>query len=113
MNFLRLIPVILSIMLLGAHYYRAGFIPLVVIILASLFLLFIRQTWVVRVIQVELIIGGIEWFRTTFNLVMIRQSMNMPWIRLAVILGGVALLAFCSLLVFRSESLKKRYNLDR
>lgn len=112
MNFLRLLPVILSMMLLGAHYYRAGFIPLVVIIFASLFLLLIRQPWVVRVIQVELVIGGIEWVRTTFNLVMMRQSMNMPWIRLAIILGGVALFTVFSLLVFRSVSLKKRYSKD-
>ena len=112
MNFLRLIPVILSMMLLGAHFYRAGFIVLVVILFASLFLLFIRQTWIVRVIQVELVIGGLEWFRTTYNLVMMRQSMNMPWTRLAIILGGVALLTFCSSLVFRSKSLKKRYSKD-
>jgi len=112
MNFLRLIPVILSMMLLGAHFYRAGFIVLVVILFASLFLLFIRQTWIVRVIQVELVIGGLEWFRTTYNLVMMRQSMNMPWTRLAIILGGVALFTFCSSLVFRSKSLKKRYSKD-
>ena len=112
MNFLRLLPVILSMLLLGAHFYRAGFIVLVVILFASLFLLFIRQTWIVRVIQVELVIGGLEWFRTTYNLVMMRQSMNMPWTRLAIILGGVALFTFCSSLVFRSKSLKKRYSKD-
>jgi len=112
MNFLRLLPVILSMLLLGAHFYRAGFIVLVVILFASLFLLFIRQTWIVRVIQVELVIGGLEWFRTTYNLVMMRQSMNMPWTRLAIILGSVALFTFCSSLVFRSKSLKKRYSKD-
>jgi len=112
MNFLRLLPVILSMLLLGAHYYRAGFNVLVVIVFASLFLLLIRQPWIVRVIQVVLVVGGIEWLRTTYNLVMVRQSMNMSWIRLAIILGSVALLTFCSLLVFRSESLKKRYGKD-
>ena len=112
MNFLRLIPVILSMMLLSAHFYRAGFIVLVVILFASLFLLFIRQSWIVRVIQVELVIGGLEWFRTTYNLVMMRQSMNMPWTRLAIILGSVALLTFCSSLVFRSKFLKKRYSME-
>jgi general stress protein CsbA len=99
-------------MLLSAHFYRAGFIVLVVILFASLFLLFIRQSWIVRVIQVELVIGGLEWFRTTYNLVMMRQSMNMPWTRLAIILGSVALLTFCSSLVFRSKFLKKRYSMD-
>jgi hypothetical protein len=99
-------------MLLSAHFYRAGFIVLVVILFASLFLLFIRQSWIVRVIQVELVIGGLEWFRTTYNLVMMRQSMNMPWTRLAIILGSVALLTFCSSLVFRSKFLKKRYSME-
>ncbi len=112
MNFLRLLPVILSMLLLGAHYYRAGFIVLVVIVFASLFLLLIRQPWIVRVIQVELVVGGIEWVRSIFEYVDMRQEINRPWILLAIILGSVALLTFCSSLVFRSESLKKRYSKD-
>lgn len=113
MNIVRLLPVILSILLLSAHYFRAGFVVLVIVISSSLLLLLIRKPWVVRVIQVELVIGGIEWIRTTIHLVLMRQSMSMPWIRLAIILGSVSLLTFCSLLVFRSVSLRRRYGTER
>ena len=40
MNFLRLLPVILSFLLLGAHFYRAGLLPLTLLCVAVLFLLF-------------------------------------------------------------------------
>jgi len=112
MNFLRLIPVILSILLLCAHFLKAGLIVLVVIVFASLFLLFIRQPWIVRVIQVELVVGGIEWVRSLFEYVDMRQAMDRPWTLLAIILGSVALFTFCSSLVFRSKSLKRRYSKD-
>ena len=114
MNFLRLIPVILSILLLGAHFLYAGLPELVVIVFAitSLSLLFIRQPWIVRVIQFELVVGGIEWVRITFKYVGERLVENKPWMLLVIILGSVALITFCSSLVFRSESLKKRYSKD-
>ena len=111
MNFIKLLPVIISIAFLSAHYYRAGFLPLVIIISLSLLVLLVRQSWAVRVIQVELFIGGIEWIRTVYNLVMARQSMDMPWVRLALILGAVSLVSFCSICIFRAGSLKTRYRL--
>lgn len=104
MNFLKLIPVIISFLLLATHFYRAGIFPLVVICLILPLLLFIRQNWVARLSQVFLVIGALEWVRTLLNLVEIRQAMYMPWIRLAVITG-------LSALVFQSLSLKERYKL--
>jgi hypothetical protein len=112
MNFIRLLPVILSLLLLGAHYYRAGFIPVVAIMGAGVLMLLIRRPWAARIVQILLCVGGIEWIRTTFGLVMMRQSMGMPWVRLALILGGVALLSFCSVFIFRAGSVRRRYKLD-
>ena len=112
-NVIRLLPVIVSLLLLGAHYYRAGFIPLVAIMGTGVLILVIRQPWAARIVQVLLIIGGIEWVRTAFSLVMARQSMGMPWIRLSLILGGVALLAIGSLFIFRARAVQRRYKLDR
>lgn len=112
MNFVKLLPIIISIALLSAHYYRAGILPLVIIISLSLLVLLVRQSWAVRIIQVELFIGGMEWIRTVYSLVMARQSMDMPWIRMALILGTVSLVSFCSIFIFRARSLKTRYQLD-
>jgi len=41
-----------------------------------------------------------------------RSDLGEPWMRMAFILGGVALFTFGSLLVFRSPTLRARYGLD-
>ncbi len=110
MNFVRLLPVILSLLVLAAHFYRAGNLILVVLIAASPLLLLIRTSWIVRLIQVELLLGGIEWIRTAIKLVHIRQAHNLPWERLAIILGSVAAFTILSTLVFNLKGLKKRFN---
>jgi general stress protein CsbA len=109
MNFVRLLPVILSLLVLAAHFYRAGNLILVVLIAASPLLLLIRASWIVRLIQVELLLGGIEWIRTAIKLVHIRQAHNLPWERLAIILGSVAAFTVFSSLVFNLKTLKTRY----
>ncbi|MBL7032084.1 MAG: hypothetical protein ISR97_02755 [Nitrospira sp.] len=110
MNFLKLIPVILSFLLLAAHFYRAGILALVFIYLIITLSLLIKELWVARLSQVFLVIGALEWVRTLLSLVEMRQAMGMPWTRLAMILGGVALFTGLSALVFQSRSLKKRYD---
>lgn len=108
-----LLPVLLSIFLLAAHVFRAGFFLLVFVVLASLFILLVRRPWAARVIQAELVLGGIEWIRTAVNLVDVRQMHGMPWVRLAVILGAVALFTLCSAVVFRLKPLRERYYQDK
>ncbi|MBT3323249.1 MAG: hypothetical protein HN392_13275 [Anaerolineae bacterium] len=111
MIFLRLLPVILSLLVLGAHYLRSGPFSLVLVLAGLPFLLFVKKTWVARLIQVVLILGACEWIRTLFNLVAERQLLGEPWTRLALILGVVALFTGCSALVFRSSALQERYEL--
>ncbi len=111
MNFVRLVPAILSILLLAAHFYRAGNLLLVIVIASTSLLLFIKSPFVVRVIQVELLLGGLEWVRTLIRLVNIRQTHNLPWERLAIILGIVAAFTIMSALVFNLKAMKTRYNI--
>lgn len=109
MNFLRLLPVILSFLLLGAHFYRAGMLPATVLCVAVLFLLFLRAPWIPRLFQVLLVLGGIEWLRTLYMFAAMRIAWGEPWTRLAVILGAVALFTALSGLVFRNRKLASRY----
>ena len=111
MNVARLTPVFLSFILLAAHFLRASQIPLVSICLLPPVLLFIRKAWVVRVVQAALVLGGVEWVRTLAALSSRRQMVGEPWVRMAVILGAVALVTFLAVLVFRSQGLRKRYSL--
>ncbi len=110
MNFLRLLPVFLSFMLIAAHFYRSGpSIVAVFCILAPVVLCFSRP-WSVRVIQFLLVLATIEWVRTLLHLVQLRQEDGLPWVRLAVIIGGVALFTACSALLLQLKSIQRRYN---
>jgi hypothetical protein len=109
MNFIRLLPVFLSILLLGAHFFRAGDIVLVFIVLSSVIILLIPRPWAVRIIQIELVLGSIEWMRTLIHLVKLRQAMGESWSLLVLILGSVVILTICSSLVFKFKPLRKRY----
>ena len=110
MNFLRLLPVFISFLLLGAHFLRAGHVFIVSVLLLILLLLIIRKSWVPRVIQLALLLGAVEWLRTLVSIAQIRIDSGMPWVRMAVILGAVALFTLLSGLVFRSRALRGRYS---
>ena len=111
MNVLRLFPVIFSFLILSAHFSRAGSPLLTIIFLLLPILLFIKKAWVVRLIQIFLVIGSIEWIRILFVYVNERQAIDEPYIRLVLILGIVAFLTGLSTLVFRNQALKERYKL--
>lgn len=111
MNFIRLLPIVLSALLLGAHFLRQGLMPIVILVLLSPFLLFFRRAWTARVVQIILVLGAFEWIRTMLVLVDGRRSVGEPWTRLAIILLTVSAFTGCSALIFRCRSLKTRYKM--
>ena len=86
----------LSFTLLGAHFYRAGAWLGLAACVAGLALLAMRNAWARRVVQAALVLGGIEWLWTAAMLVQQRQALGQPWMRPALILGGVALFTLVS-----------------
>jgi len=111
MNFLRLFPVFISLLLLAAHFFRAGQTVLAVVPLILFIPLILREKWVPWLIQLALVLGAVEWVRTLVSVAQIRMEYDMPWARMAVILGAVALFTALSSLVFRSKGLRKRYSI--
>ncbi|MFQ5434770.1 MAG: hypothetical protein ACE5FD_07830 [Anaerolineae bacterium] len=109
MNFMRLLPVILSVVLLAAHFLRDGLLLLVLALLLSLLLLLVKRPFVPRFFQALLVLGGLEWIWTTFGLINERLFLGADWGRLAVIMGVVTLFTLASALVFRSSHLRERY----
>ena len=110
MNVLKLLPVILSFLLLAAHFYRAGVVPLSALCIALPLLLLLRQAWVPRLFQFLVVLGALEWLRALYGFVAMRIAFGEPWTRLALILGAVALFTGLSGLVFRNRSLRGRYS---
>ncbi len=113
MSFILHIPVVISFMLLAAHFLRESQMLFVVCALALPFLLLLKKSWAVRAVQFALVLGAIEWIRTLLALQAIRVEHGMPWTRLVFIIGGVALFTGCSALVFFHTSLKQKYMLHR
>jgi hypothetical protein len=111
LNALRLFPVLLALGVLAAHFYRAAaWVPFGVTI-ALLPILFVRAPWAARVLQAALLLGALEWLRTAAALIAIRQSLDQPWTRLAIILGGVALATGLCALIFQSRAVKARFGI--
>ena len=110
MNILKLLPVFISFLLLAAHFLRAGQMVVSIILLSVLWLLLLRKLWVPWVIQIILLLGAMEWLWTLYSFAQVRMEMGNPWMRMAIILGAVALFTALSCLVFRSKSLRRRYS---
>jgi heme/copper-type cytochrome/quinol oxidase subunit 4 len=112
-TFVRLIPVFLSALLLGAHFLRSGQTVITVLIVLFPVILLMKRAWAARATQIVLFLGGIEWIRTLLIFVAARREADQPWTRLAVILGIVALFTIGSGLLFSlSGALRKRYRLE-
>jgi len=92
------VPVILSLVVLGAHFMRYDSSAGVV-----------RQPWVARLVQTALILGALEWLWTLFELIQVRTALGQPFIRMAVIIGSVAAATLISALLFESQTMKRIY----
>jgi hypothetical protein len=112
MMFLRLLPVVLSGILIAAHLLRGGHLLLVAVVLVMLVLLQVRERWVARAAQVMLALAALVWIRTAVALTQERIASHEPWGRMVVILGAVAAVTALSMLAFRQAAVRRWYGLD-
>lgn len=103
------VPVVLSLLLLGAHFLRYGIAVGVAGSLLLIALLAVRVHWVPRLIQIALVIGALVWTYTLYELVQMRVAHGQPYARMAFILGAVSVFTLCSAMVFESPVLKRIY----
>lgn len=109
---LWLVAPIVSLVVMAAHFLRAGHNVVVASILSlALALILVPRRWVARLVQATLLVGAALWVRTLVELVRMRAHAGMPATRMAVILGSVAAVTALSALVFRAERVKRRYGL--
>jgi hypothetical protein len=105
------LPVILSSLLISAHFYRAGILPLSLVCLLFPLLLLSRNRWIPRLLTMFLLLSATEWLRTMLFFIEQYQDAGHSWTRLAIILTSVSLFTAFSALVFRTTPMKKRYML--
>jgi hypothetical protein len=111
MTALLLLPPVAGFVLLAAHFYRAGNLPAALVSLVAIALVLVRRPWAARAIQIALLIGTLEWLRAAVALVRARLALGEPFLRLAMILGVVALFTALAALVFRARRLRARFAL--
>lgn len=110
MTFLRLLPVIFSDILLAAHFLRFyGLVPAAVVLLL-LFSLLIRSIWVLRSWQGILMVAVLIWIKASINLVHARIALDLPWIRLSIIMIGVIAFTIFSGFWLENKKIRKYFN---
>lgn len=110
---LGILPVVLSFLVLAAHFLRDGHLVLVAVSLFLPVLLFMPNAVVARLLQVVLMAGSLEWLRTMVSIAHERMAEGMPYARSVVILAAVAILTLASAFAFHLPAMRKRYQLQR
>jgi hypothetical protein len=110
LNLLRLTPAVLASLLMSAHYLRAGQLGLALAAGLLPALLVSRRRWVGVVYPLLLAGASLVWVRSALQLVVLRRVLGMPFTRLSLILGGVALLTVAAALPFLGRALRGRFS---
>jgi len=98
-------PIVLSCLVLAAHFLRGGHAAFVAICLALPLLFLVRRPWAGWTITVVLGLGSLEWLVTLIQIAQQRMAMGEPWLRMAAILGTVTLITGASALLPRTRRL--------
>lgn len=105
---MRYIPLILSCLVLMAHHSRGGEPGLVGLWFTLPFALLLRRRWIDRAVQIVLLAGALEWVLTVRAIVEVRQRFGLPYGRLLLILGAVALFTALSGLLLETAGRRRR-----
>jgi uncharacterized membrane protein HdeD (DUF308 family) len=108
---IQLTPVVISFILMGAHFLRSGHLFFVVLSLVFIGFLFVKRPIIARLVQAALVLATVEWIYTAFVFVSIRMENGLPWVRLMIILGVVACFTLASTGVFFLKTQEDRYSL--
>lgn len=110
---LRAMLTILSFLLLGAHFLRAGNLVVMIICLMAPGLLLIKARWSLYLVQAFSYGGVLVWLHTTFTIYLARAALGLPWGRALIIMGAVTLLTLVSGLLLHSPHVKECYPVSR
>ena len=100
--------ILLVIIVLGAHYYRAGNTVAAISTAGIIFFHCGRQAWKTWVVGVFLAWGVLEWATTVQPLIMLRMHMGVPWIRGAAILSAVAAMTALAASAILAKAMRER-----
>ncbi len=108
---ISVVPVVISSLLISAHFLRHGQLLFMGIGLVPLVALLIRHPLSVRLTQGILVFATFAWIRTAYLLATARAAVGLPYTRLLIILCAVAGFTFASIFVFQAKTLREFYKL--
>ena len=103
-----LLPVFASV-LMAAHFSRVESDWTALLCLLFPLILLIRRRWVLQIFQLYLIWGGAVWIDRLLVLRQVRIDMGEPWMRLAAILGFIAMTTIVAALRIEHARFKEAY----
>lgn len=106
---LQLIPTVLAVLVFCAHCFRGGLVLLIPPLLISLGLLVYRSGAVARFFQLLLLAIAGVWVFTALRIGAQRVQSGEPWLRMALILGAVAVFTLFAAALWESDTLLRRY----
>lgn len=109
MKILALLPAVVSMLILAAHFLQAGALAPVVVLIAVIPLLGLRRWWVPRLFQLVLALGALEWLRTLLVLRSVRVLRGEPHARAVAMVAGVALFTALSAALFEVPAVRRWY----
>ena len=83
---------VLVLLTLGAHFYRAGEYGVAACAAGAILFLCLQSAWKQYAVALFLLWGAAEWVHSSYSLAAMRMHMGLPWLRAALILMAVALL---------------------
>jgi len=106
---IRLIPLIISWLILAAHFLRYGNFVLAGVCLAVPLSLLIQKRAVLNTVQWLTFGGVLLWIKIGIDLVTFRLAIHVDYTRLMIILSAVALFTLGSGLLLYHRSFRKLY----
>jgi hypothetical protein len=110
MTFLLILPTILALLTLGAHFLRYGLYPISILLVGLLPLLMIDRRWVARLMQVVLVVAAIEWIGVMNDVAREKAMEGRSPAKSIFILGGTALFTLVAAGLYQTPRLRQRYS---
>ncbi len=105
----RIVVYVVAALVLAAHFYRDGNLPLVAACVAVPLLFLHRRRWSLLALQALAYAGALVWIYTALDIVYVRTQMGRPWTAAVVILGSVAVFTALSGVLLNGRRIRERY----
>ena len=106
---LRILPLIISAVILAAHFLRSySLVPMALCLIAP-FLLFIKQRWVLVIFQGLSVFAAGIWLIALYGIIQDRNYQGRSWLASGIILGLVIIFTLFSGYCLSSTQVKYKY----